>query len=296
EIAQKTVCCQVLLSRWGLEKLSKGIETDDISEEAKTMQNVLRQTIKSVPQQDKWLTDKEHELMESDLGKWTEEQSDSVSTIWESLGILLWTLRLENSIPPFYVPFDKQSLFQASKIIPAQSESINNFINRYQNQTYDPLLRSNVEVQQAVNCSEAWYWRARSQTILGLRDVFTSTCDPEVKQHYQKLPKALKDMMNNIDTAILYATTRGLEDKLIEQAVDNDFGVCFDSDTGEEIRDSESRTWKAYRDCTPEELKMMREIAESRLLSFGWLFGRADWDADKDNLGYINPVSSLWSP
>ncbi|KAK9767102.1 hypothetical protein K7432_003368 [Basidiobolus ranarum] len=207
-------------------------------------------------------------------------------TRFNFLGILLWSLHLYPEIPQYNHYFPRFKLFQSTGIMPAHPQSITEFL-RYM--SMEGKSRSPPAVQREINIAEAWYWRSRAQALLAIRPIIfpDHSCSSSPPP---KIPKQLKDMIQQMPEAIAQASVRAQESQLISKVKDNDFGVDLGG------IEEEGTGIVAYKDLPSEQHEQMKMLAEYRMLAFGWLTGRADWDADTNELGYINPISAIWAP
>ncbi|KAJ1980955.1 hypothetical protein H4R35_000909 [Dimargaris xerosporica] len=262
------------------------------------------------------LTPKETTLMTKPNGEWDRDDLHFLGH-WESLGVLLWVLSRQSTIPSYYELFARPALFNSTGILPNSPQTIHTFVNRCET-TYEP--RPPRDVQEAVNRCEAWYWRAYAQHLLrtreqlGLDEAATQSLQSSPTMASQdavrSLPRAFTKFLRNLPTAIGQASNLAEQQGLITRAVDHDFGVETSALYGniEEPRqniplnDDGSPldplvTWVPYGAIDDHGLFVLQDIARHRMLAFSWLARTVDsFDADMTELGSINPVNSLWAP
>lgn len=244
------------------------------------------------------LSAREKKLMDMDLGTWCGNKEAEIEGRWESAGIICWALGLSGNngkIPPYTVPFEREELFQAMGIQPSQPETVGRFL-----QGRVHKLRSNDDIANALRTAEAWYWRARAQSVWELKknllDPLTdsSQFDAEVeakkKEARKKIPKGLKDIASGIEGAIAQAAIRCAEDGLVEGELGGDYAVRATTPSSSAGEGAEE--WIRYSDMDPAALDQAREIADNRCSALGWLTGN-EWDY-ASNLSFVNPVSSIW--
>lgn len=85
--------------------------------------------------------------------------------------------------------------------------------------------------------------------------------------------------MMNIEQGLQSASARAAAEGFIDQVVDDDFGV----------------DGAAYRKLDDHDMRDLSDIAEYRLAALGWLTGK-DWEFKRGEVGWINPMGSLWEP
>ncbi|KAK9767101.1 hypothetical protein K7432_003368 [Basidiobolus ranarum] len=282
EVATRVACTQLFLSRWGVEAAYADNSSDDRHKTA--FEAIIRATEESGVYVN--FTEKERKLIEKSLGSWDSEILSANNGRWETFGILLWSLHLYPEIPQYNHYFPRFKLFQSTGIMPAHPQSITEFL-RYM--SMEGKSRSPPAVQREINIAEAWYWRSRAQALLAIRPIIfpDHSCSSSPPP---KIPKQLKDMIQQMPEAIAQASVRAQESQLISKVKDNDFGVDLGG------IEEEGTGIVAYKDLPSEQHEQMKMLAEYRMLAFGWLTGRADWDADTNELGYINPISAIWAP
>ncbi|ORZ30126.1 hypothetical protein BCR44DRAFT_115872 [Catenaria anguillulae PL171] len=294
-VAARAAASHLLLSRWGLEHM-----LNDATHARPDFNDAIRaQTKDKVAEANEALMASAHMLtftpvektfLNQPLGSVAEGHAEAMAAMvelegrWESFGVLLWSLGLIPSAPAHTHRFEMPQLLGATGIVPAKKESIERFLSQAH------TLRPEPQLVAELNKAEAWYWRARAQVLLSLKQAIDDpSCD--TKDNLTKLPKALKDMAKKIDVSILYATSRGLQDGLIDEAVGDDFGIPDAAQAGQG-----KPGWKRYADGSETEWATMRLIAENRLAAFGWLMAGRDWDVNRDDISFVNHMSSLWQP
>lgn len=101
-------------------------------------------------------------------------------------------------------------------------------------------------------------------------------------QQLKKIPKALQNVMNQIEDAIAIGSERAKEEGLITQIVNNDFGV-YDGKM-------------AYKDVQDHQMRDLARVCEARMACLGWLVGRSDFEYKEGEVPFINPMGSIWAP
>ncbi|KAJ1983192.1 hypothetical protein H4R33_004846 [Dimargaris cristalligena] len=125
-----------------------------------------------------------------------------------------------------------------------------------------------------------------------------------------RLPRSFLKFLKGLPHAIDQASDLALEHHFIAAKTDGDFGVESGALYGNlghpqhniPLNDDGSAmeippTWMPYKQIDDSGHFLLSDIAQHRMLAFGWLAGRVtDWDTDKTQLPNVNPVSSLWAP
>ncbi|KAJ3023558.1 hypothetical protein HKX48_002431 [Thoreauomyces humboldtii] len=224
----------------------------------------------------------EQKLIDAPLGKWDPVVDLAAQSMrWESFGMLLWALKIIDGVPRYHVRFPQELLFQATAIVPAFPATITGFLEFFSTGEGSSSPSHRLEEQEfrgAINTAEAWYWRARAQVVLDLRESLKGDSD-DVKEARKKIPSGLKTIMSNMDTALSQASIRASTDGYIEAIVGEDFGV----------------DGTAYRDLDDHMIRDTNDIAENRLAALSWLAGR-EWDFERGEVAFIHPLGSLWHP
>ncbi|KAJ1959477.1 hypothetical protein IWQ62_004596 [Dispira parvispora] len=314
EIASRAACLQILLARWGMEMAVK-MGHGDADTKSKALDNIRQITQDDLVNQN--LSAKEMRLLQQEDGSWNREDLD-VHGHWESLGILLWTLSRQPTIPPYYEMFSRPKLFNATGVLPAVPQTIHDFIAQA-NQQKSP--RSPHEWHRAIDMAEAWYWRSSAQRLLDAREELGLDHGDANNPHlqasptmggekvHQKIPPSVIKFLKGIPQAIAQASLLAKEQGLITERVEDDFGVesaALYGNLGQPknipLNDDSSAmeqpiTWLPYRTIDASGLMLLADIAQHRMLAFSWLTGKINnWDEDRTQLQPINPVNSLWAP
>ncbi|KAI9190176.1 hypothetical protein H9P43_001609 [Blastocladiella emersonii ATCC 22665] len=287
-VAKRVAATHLVMSRWGLEHMSHDLQgREEIPDKVKgeirgRIAEANAALSKSLPAVE--LLPSEHAFLHSDLNATPVEELAKMAGRWESFGVLTWSLGMQPKIPAYYNTFDMQGALQSTGIVPANVKTIEDFLAR------SHVVRPEAELAAALNSAEAWYWRARAQVLLSLKEALEDpSCD---SSDANKIPRAVRDMAKKIDVSIMYAASRSLEDGLISEAVGDDFGIP----SRVEGADDSAPAWKRYADGTPEEWAGMRLIAENRMAAFGWLMAGREWDISRDEIAFVNHMSSIWQP
>ena len=139
QVAQRAVCTQLLLTRWGVEAslytlpLKKGIEATEMEEERDRIVAMNASLAIAIERVDTdTFTQREKELLEKEVGKWHPTTDiGSVQPRWESLAILLWGLRIFKTLAPYTDNVDEKLLFESTAIIPAFPDTIGTFMEYF---------------------------------------------------------------------------------------------------------------------------------------------------------------------
>ncbi|KAJ3178135.1 hypothetical protein HDU85_005660 [Gaertneriomyces sp. JEL0708] len=284
ETARRIACLQLVLTRWGIEAAQKGLgnlEAQQSQEQTERIAQGFNALTEAVSQSkiDRSFTASESQIMSKPLGSWSSELT-TLFPRWESLGILLWSLRIVDGIPRYHTMFPRELLFQATAIVPAFPHTVTDFIEYFTNGegAKEHHRVSDEELREAVNRAEAWYWRAKAQVVLDLKENLKGDSE-EVKTAKSKIPSGLRTVMANLDTALQQASERAVADGLIDEAAEKDFGV----------------DGVAYRNLDDHAIRDLSDISEYRLSALSWLAGR-DWDFERGELQFLNQLGSLWQP
>lgn len=107
-----------------------------------------------------FLTTKEAKLLASPLGTWSTRALSCVSWRAETLGVLLWTLRAVDALPPMDTPFDVNDILKPLDIYTPTIDFI-----------WCARLRPLEELQALRERIELWLWRAHATELelLGVR-------------------------------------------------------------------------------------------------------------------------------
>ncbi|TPX37760.1 hypothetical protein SeMB42_g06897 [Synchytrium endobioticum] len=274
-VAERIIALQFLLTRWGIESAFKRQPDDRIRRSYSVVQATMEET--GVPA---FLTSRETPLLvEKDLGSWNADELYNVGKQWESLGIILYTSRLIPSLPSPYptTPFNHQTLFQSSSIVPAVPSTVLDFMAYFTTGAASQRshFRHDEELKNAVDVTEAWVWRSQIENVLELK----RKCDGDASGTYiRTLPASLRRIMSESHVALRHAAAAAHCKRLVPKVVDHDFGV----------------DGTAYA-CLDAAAKMLlADIAAARLAALVWLMDvRRDWDCDK--VKYFNPLNSIFN-
>ncbi|KAJ3368277.1 hypothetical protein GGF31_006508 [Allomyces arbusculus] len=291
QVAMRAAATHVFMSRWGLERMVHDLTARGLNEGQRTLMiarvgeanEALKKSTSLLE-----LTPLEQEFIAKEVGTSTLSDIAALEGRWEGFGILLHALHLLPAVPPYYRPFPMVDLLSATGIVPAEPKTIESFLGRAHQLVPEPALVA------ALNQAEAWYWRARAQVLLKLKEAIDDpSCD---SSDIKKLPKALRDMTKHIDVTLLYATSRSLQDGLIDKALLDDFAIPADLTSADAPATNADAGWKRYLDATDDEAAQLRVIAEDRLAALAWVMAGREWDAPRDEVSFVNPMSSLWQP
>ncbi|TPX53779.1 hypothetical protein PhCBS80983_g06159 [Powellomyces hirtus] len=281
DIARRVACTQMVLTRWGIEAAltssqGKGPVDPRIEQSYGALAKAIEESKLS-----RSFTSVEQELIDKPLGQWSPvDDLASQSMRWESFGTLLWAIKILNSLPKFHVRFSQELLFQSTAIVPAFPTTITSFLQYFDSGegSKPSHIVTPDELRSAVNTAEAWYWRARAQIVLDLKESLEGDSE-DIKAARKKIPSGLKTIMANLDQALSQASIRASADGYIDEIVGEDFGV----------------DGVAYRKLDDHGIRDMSDISEYRLAALSWLCGR-DWEFKRGEVPFIHPLGSLWAP
>ncbi|KAL2919690.1 hypothetical protein HK105_200604 [Polyrhizophydium stewartii] len=276
EIALRACSTQLLLTRWALEASALSAKEPAAAGFGALTEALAKTSITE------HMTARERSLHKLDFGKWdVAEDIVGVQSRWESFGMLAWALRIVRDVPEYPNTFPHEQLYQATAVIPAFPNTIDMFVEYFTSGegSKDGHLVTSAEFEDAVNRAEAWYWRSRAQMVLELKQGLQGD-SPEIREARRKVPSGLRGVMDNIEKAISQASQRALADGLISESVDDDFAVA---------------KGVAYRSLDDHGLRDMERMTESRLAALGWLAGTEQWEFERGEVKFINPLGSLWS-
>ena len=238
---------------------------------------VLLKAIEQTPVRD-WMTQRELELLDKGFKTW-DYASDVYETQnrWESLGLLLWSLRIFKDIPQYGDYFSKKELFRVTAIIPTFPQTITGFVEYFStgHGSKPDHFVDEIEFSKAISEAEAWHWRARAQLVL---DFKKST--EKSKSKDLKIPRDLRNVMMHIEKAIELGSERALGEKLIKETIEGDFKI----------------KGIPYKNLDDHGLRDIANLTEARLAALGWISGTHDWEYNRGDLQFINPLGSLWNP
>ncbi|KAJ2004894.1 hypothetical protein GGI04_002441 [Coemansia thaxteri] len=307
ELALRSSCLQLVLSRWGLETAAlMGLRGEQSASNDDRKERAVEAITKAMYESglDEHATDLEREMLEKPYRSW--EYKDYVyGDHWESFGVLQWILGRQHTIPAYYSSFDRARLFQSTGIMPADPTTVEKFV--------DPFMSSHMrqtvdasQLQHEVDIAEAWVWRARAQVLLTLReelaketeaDSSSKVSDTPVQAALRSkhIPHSLRRMAADLPKTIPLAAKRAHAKGLVKAVEDDDFAITV------ELKDTAGQHKSAlvpYSSLDQDHLDSIRKIAESRFLAFAWSLGKADsWDVEKvGEIVSINPLSSMWTP
>jgi len=216
--------------------------------------------------------------MSKSVGTWHPlNEIGRVQSRWESLAILLWSLRIFKNLAPYTESVDERTLFEATAIIPAMPQTIDSFHAYFETGegSKSGHFISDMEFVEQVNTAEAWFWRSQAQIVVELKKKIDAGIEDDATKN---MPGQLKSLMNNIDLVIKQASVRAMDAKLITETNDGDFDV----------------NGKKYADLAEDVALNLSVVASKRLEALAWLSGRHEWDAEA--VQFLNPINSLWSP
>jgi hypothetical protein len=140
EIAARSLSLAALIVRSGLEQ-------DGVAQERPEMARQLVAWIRD-PFIAGSITQQETDLIVAPLGSWSRIVIENVSWRFEALGIVLWSMSMLDSIPPYDQPFSF-GLSQSGALAP-----VSDFLE-------SAVLRDRDELMRAFLVGDVWYWRAR---------------------------------------------------------------------------------------------------------------------------------------
>ncbi|KAI8925051.1 hypothetical protein BC831DRAFT_462695 [Entophlyctis helioformis] len=282
EIALRACSTQLLLTRWALEAAALSNTDPAALDRAQAAHQALQEALDKTGAAEH-MTEREKLLLAKPFREW-DVSTDivPVQSRWESFGMLVWALRIIKDIPEYPDTFPHEQLYQATAIIPAFPNTIDMFVEYFTSGegSKESHLVSKEEFEATVNKAEAWYWRSRAQIVLELKQSLQGD-GPEQKEARRKVPSGLRVIMENIDKAIGQASQRALADGLITATVDGDFPVG---------------PGRAYKDLDDHALRDMEQMTEARLATLAWLGGIQNWEYEKGEVKFLNPMGSLWTP
>lgn len=120
------------------------------------------------------LSAREGAVMTKPTGRWTHR--DQINAGWrtESAGVIAWSLRLLDNIPPYDREFRPLHIMD---VIPQTGESTNDFIRA-------AAFRFEDEIEEARQLAELWLWRSRTQRHLVNPETGSGTTTPEQYAQY----------------------------------------------------------------------------------------------------------------
>ncbi|KAJ2080135.1 hypothetical protein H4R24_003303 [Coemansia sp. RSA 988] len=311
ELALRSSCLQLVLARWGLETAAlMGLQGDQTANNDERKVRAVEAITDAMYKSglDDHATLAEKEMLEKPYRSW--EYSDYVyGDNWEALGALQWLLGRQHVILPYYSSFDRARLFRNTGIMPADPSTIEKFVDAFMSSQ----IRQHVDAQQlqnAVNTSEAWIWRARAQVLLGLREEIVnpatdqSTSEEETALEAalrtRHIPPSLRKIAVDLPKTIPLAAKHSLDKGLIGNIEGDDFGIVVEmKETVDQAPASQPRTATVpYQNLDSNHLDALRKIAESRFMAFAWSLEKIDaWDIEKTGeLLSINPINAIWTP
>ncbi|KAJ1719354.1 hypothetical protein LPJ53_005875 [Coemansia erecta] len=307
ELALRSSCLQLVLARWGLETAALMQQRDnkpapDDERKARAVEAITTAMYESGL--DDHATAKEKTMLDKPYRAW--EYADyTYGDHWESFGILQWILGRQHTIPPYYSNFDRARLFQSTGILPIDPSTVEKFVNQFMSSQTHQTLDSQ-QLQHEVDISEAWFWRARAQVLLGLQDEIkradslkaecgkTSPLDDALKAKH--IPHALRKMAAEMPKSIPLAARRALAKGIIKEVEADDFAISVEMKSSES--DAPRTVSVPYSNLDENHHDAIRKIAEARFLAFAWSLGKTkDWDADQvGEMVSINPINAIWTP
>lgn len=196
--------------------------------------------------------------------------------------------------------FSKQDIYSAPALLPAMPKTIDTFLEYFTtgHGTKSDHIVGSHELWKQVSVAECWLWRARAQKVLDLHSYFQKTDDAgeeaaNLKQkQYKAIPKSLKDVMQHIPQAIELGCQRAVDEGFLDpitQVVNGDFGVGGLS----------------YGSLEDHKVRDLARVAEARVAALAWMTSSTtstttaaldSWDYKDGEVGFINPVGSIWAP
>ncbi|OMH81279.1 hypothetical protein AX774_g5267 [Zancudomyces culisetae] len=200
-----------------------------------------------------------------------------------------------DEIPPYYSSFNRTKLFQSTGILPGDYRTIDKFINSYLSTESTHTIQDSV-LQREIDLAEAWYWRARMQTVIDLKEENKENTE---ELENRRVPHALKKMVRDSDMVLELATKRGVELGLLENSNKfiEDFAVVVEPTDADDSAIDETMFVK-YKSLDGREHNSLMDIAEARMMALAYATKKlGSWDESKMiKIGSINPLNVLWSP
>ncbi|KAJ1647501.1 hypothetical protein LPJ64_001097 [Coemansia asiatica] len=309
ELALRSSCLQLVLARWGLEtaalmELRDHKPAPDDERKPRAVEAITAAMYESGL--DDHATVKEKTMLDKPYKTW-EYLDYAYGDHWEAFGILQWLLGRQHLIPPYYSNFDRARLFQNTGILPIDPTTVEKFVNQFMSlQTHQTVDEK--QLGHEVDIAEAWFWRARAQVILGLRDEIARSESQTAEQSQQgspldsvlrskRIPHSLRKMANDIPKSIPLAAKRALAKGIISQTEGDDFSIAVEMKGASNGEPAKTMS-VPYSNLDENHHDAIRKIAESRFLAFAWSLGKiTDWDADQvSEMVSINPINAIWSP
>ncbi|KXS20501.1 hypothetical protein M427DRAFT_52108 [Gonapodya prolifera JEL478] len=305
-----------LLARWGIESAAATVKDFSISPAASRLNTALDKVVSSLyaNKLDAHLSKRElHLLTGLELGTWCGGKRGSIERRWESLGFLLWYLRIlppPGTIPRPYQPITalhtRDSLFLSTGIQPQNSSSVARFLAKFPpNASTSSLAVDPDDLRSCLNLYEAWYWRSRAQRVLEVtaRTSLSSSDDSTSASTSPspRIPRALSNLSRHIPSAITSAAD-----------ILSSSGTLLPSETAAVhethpmhshglVRDflptgPGSVGHVPYSSLSPAQRAPFESIVQTRLAEAGWCAGLCKVDAEGDDEGFafVNPVSAIW--
>ena len=166
-VALRALCLGALLTRYDLETRVKTLAEYFISDEDRRILTDKRQTLNErllfwlhAEKLTDHLTQAERNLLEKPLGSWSGRALSLIAWRAETLGMLLWALRIVEFIPTFDTPFEGDELLPSLDIFNATIDVI-----------WMAQLRSNEHLFRMRDAAEMWDWRTRATELqrMGIR-------------------------------------------------------------------------------------------------------------------------------
>ncbi|RKO99604.1 hypothetical protein CXG81DRAFT_27652 [Caulochytrium protostelioides] len=306
EIAKRIACTQLLLTRWAVEDFLVNRSSDAQDAEGKKRiedsYNVIQAAV-AHPVVAQQFTLLEHRLLKKPLGAWdTEDDLVPVSARWESLGTLLWLLKTLDRFPSPHRAFPRDLLFRTSGIVPAHVDTLTGFTDYFATGAgAQGHVQPTHAVQAAANAVEAWWWRAKAQTVLEMKLAVEDAKHQDAAQYAafkKSIPSGLVRVMQSIEQAIELAATRSLAEGYIQLVVDKDFGVPADTPAdngaGAAADDDAPPAYVAYRAAPAHRLWELEMQSATRLRALGWYRGLTGWDTGE--VKPLNVMNAVWAP
>ncbi|KAJ1822897.1 hypothetical protein LPJ56_000486 [Coemansia sp. RSA 2599] len=310
ELALRSSCLQLVLARWGLETAALMELRDNkpaVNDERKSRAVEAITTAMYESGLDDHATAMEKTMLDKPYKTW--EYSDyAYGDHWEAFGILQWLLGRQHAIPPYHSNFDRARLFQSTGILPIDPSTVEKFVSPFMSlQTHQSVDEK--QLQHEVDVAEAWFWRARAQVILGLRDEIARSESQAEDQKQQdesplesvlrskRVPHSLRKMAADMPKNIPLAAKRALAKGIISQVEGDDFSIAVEMRGAADGEPAKTMS-VPYSNLDENHHDAIRKIAESRFLAFAWSLGKIkDWDADQvGEMTSINPINALWTP
>lgn len=148
-IAYRALCLGALVMRGEFEQVVQKSEDSEVVEAHEDLIERLADWLvdEGVSQ---YLSPNEKRLFEKSAGSWTEQELIDASWRSEALGVILWTLSVLDSLPPYDTVFTQPEVINPLKLLGPTTEFL-----------WRARLRPPEEVAKACDIADLWVWRSR---------------------------------------------------------------------------------------------------------------------------------------